>query len=511
MEDLNLGMFKSYDIRTKESKLDFQMKKRLVSAVVRYYGEVLKVKSVVICRDARLHVPELAELLRTGMNNAGMDVLINPLPVSTCQFYFTCMKNRGCGAVMLTASHNPMEYVGMKLMAPQVLPLAYGYGPEGGIEKIKSFYLENKPAIYSKVKGRTIVINELENYIDYSMELAGVTPGSLSGLKVMFEFLNGSAGTEEMLAFQKAGADVTACNLVPDGFFPNGDPNPIIETSIAPARKFMQEGDFDLGFCFDGDGDRMDLMDRNGNQIVPGLNMAILMPNLVSIYGGEKKEFYADVKAVPTSLVEIAKAGVNIHIIRNGHSFIKAKLRDNCDKGYFASEEESAHYYVNLPFDSKDFSKGFAAVESTLFFALLTARSFKQKPEAYDRAMEIQERTERVKEWPLYCDGAPEKMPEILEKIEKRMVELGASVTKDMDDGSDLDATLLRFNLPRDIDADTDLENTRWSQVALRISRSEDAMARFEVVSNCKEDCLRFNDEIVKITDIYVKSGAARY
>lgn len=511
MDDLLLGMFKLYDIRTKEQNLTDKIRDRLYNAIVLYYKESLKASSVVICRDARLYVPQLVEGLTVAFTKAGINVFMNPLPISTCQFYYTCMKHRESAGIMVTASHNPGEYVGMKLMAPQLLPLAYGNGPEGGIEKIKANYIANTAAPSSKEVGLVFVVNELESYINYSMKLAGVSEGSLKGLRVLFDFLNGSAGFEEALAFQKAGASLTFRNLVPNGFFPHGDPNPIIESSIAPTRTAMKEGSFDIGFCFDGDGDRMDLMDSDGQQIVPGLNMSIIIPKIMEIYGGTKKEFYADVKALPIALCEIAKAGANVHIIRNGHSFIKAKLRDNCNLGYFASEEESAHYYMNFPYDPKDLSQGYAAIESTLFFALLTARCRLENPEAYRKVKALQTSIFRDREWPLYCEAAPEIMPQILDNVEKKMTSFGAEVIKTMDDGSDLDATLMRFNLPNRFDSTTSLENRIWGQVAQRISRSEDAMVRWEVVSNNKDFCDKLNSIIKEVTDEYVRKGYARY
>ncbi|MGN0906396.1 MAG: hypothetical protein ACI4NM_04550, partial [Bullifex sp.] len=91
------------------------------------------------------------------------------------------------------------------------------------------------------------------------------------------------------------------------------------------------------------------------------------------------------------------------------------------------------------------------------------------------------------------------------------MRELGAHVIKTMDDGSDLDATLMRFGLPERFTSDTALDSEVWAQVAQRISRSEDAMCRWEVVSNDRDTCERLNGEILKITDSYVQAGFASY
>ncbi len=510
MKDLNLGMFKPYDIRTKIEKLSDENLSRLSESVALYYKNTLSADSVVLCRDARLYAPKVVESLKDALTRAGIRVLLNPLPISTCQFYYSCMENPTSGGIMVTASHNPGSYIGLKLMAPGLFPLAMGCGPEGGITKIKEIYISEEKLEEGK-KGSTEIINYLKEYIAYSMKLAGVEDGSLKGMKILLEFLSGSAGTEIAMAFEKAGAEIEARNIVPNGLFPGGDPNPIIESSIAPARKEMREGDYDIGFCFDGDGDRLDLMYSDGKQIVPGLNMALIAPRLLEIYGGEKKDFYADVKAIPISLLEMAKSGAKIHIIRNGHSFIKAKLRENCDKGYFASEEESAHYYMNFPYDIDDHSKGYAAVENTLFFALVTAKAYKDNPDEYKRIHELEGSLFREREWPLVCEAAPEKMPEIMDRVEKRMGELGATIIKTMDDTSDLDATLMRFNLPVSFDISTNLNGKIWAQVAQRISRSEDAMCRWEVVSNSKEECDRLNGEVKNITDEYVKAGLAKY
>ena len=511
MEELNLGMFKPYDIRTKMEKLGPELLKRLSLSVALYYKNILEAPSVVIGRDARLNAPGVTGSLVKAFRSLGVDVLLNPLPISTCQFYYSCMQHRESGGIMVTASHNPGSYIGLKLMAQDVFPLAYGCGKEGGIKKIKEIYLSGPTLIEGEKKGSLEVINYLDDYISYSMELSGVKEGDLKGQKILLEFLNGSAGSEVALAFQKAGAEVDLMDVIPDGNFPKGDPNPIIETSIAPTRKAMKEGEYDYGFCFDGDGDRLDLMYRDGTQIVPGLNMALIADSVMKIFNGEKKDFYADVKAIPTSLALMAKSGAKIHIIRNGHSFIKEKLRENCDKGYFASEEESAHYYMNFPYDIKDRKKGYASVENTLFFALMTAKCYKEKPEEYEKAYRIGQSIFRKREWPLHFENAPEKMEDIMRDVEERMKELGAVVIKEMDDGDSLDATLMRFNLPVSIDGETNLEGKTWCQVAERISRSEDAMCRWEIVSNSKEECERLNGEVRKITDKYVNAGYARY
>ncbi len=509
-DELDLGMFKTYDIRTKEDRLTPSLKERLYNAVAYYYRNIVKADSILISRDARLYVPELAEGLVGKMRECGIDVLYNPLPVSTCQFYYSLMQNRTSGGIMVTASHNPGEYVGLKLLSPSLRPIAYGCGPEGGIAKIRKIY-EDGLVPDKEERGRITIVNCLDSFIDYSLSLSGVKPGSLKGLRIMFEFLNGSAGSEIALAFQKAGAEIEVRDITPNGLFPKGDPNPIIESSIAPAREAMKNGSFDFGFCFDGDGDRLDFMTSRGDQMVPGLIMSIIAPEIMKIYGGKKTHFYADVKANPVVLCELARSGADVHMIRNGHSFIKEKLTDNFDKGYIAAEEESAHFYMNFPYDIHSPEKGCAAVESTLFFSLLTARCFMEKREKFAEAEKIQNSLYRYREWPLHAEAAPERLPSLMDEVEEVMRREGAAVIRDMDDGSELDATLFRFNLPLTFDRNSNLDDRKWAQVAQRISRSEDAMARWEVVSNDRDECERLNNLVKSVTDRYVLNGWGRY
>lgn len=544
-QDLNLGMFKAYDIRTRSSKLTPALSHRLILAIGRYIKEVLRADSVVLGRDARLSAPALMELTIELLPEMGISVIINPLQCSTCQFYFSCMKNPGSAAIMFTASHNPGEYIGLKLMGPGMQTLAMDSGPGGGITSILAFYLAGGGALeaggaltggvsghpvagrvsQAPVQGRAKVIvrHYLEEYVDYSMRLAGVEPGSLSGVPILADFLCGAAGTEISEALGLAGASVRARNLVPDGFFPAGEPNPIVIRSIQPTKDLMRQGGYSFGFCYDGDGDRMDAMDARGEQLAPSFNLTVLVPEIKKLFEGVhaagyfsggaaspwSPQMYSDVKANPLAMVDQASCGIGVHIIRNGHSFIKEALRAGFDRQYLVASEESAHYYMNFPHDIDDYGKGFAATENTLYFTLLTARMWADHPERYERAMARQKEVLREREWP--CHFRDETlMEQVLSDVEKEFYGRGLSVIKSMEDGSSLDATLMRSGLPEIITAHTDISGP-WYQIAQRISRSEEGMTRWEVVSNSRRDCDEAVAAIRRITDRYVADGVAEY
>lgn len=119
MRDLNIGMFKAYDIRTKSELLSQEMIRRLCEAVARYCDEVLEVRSIIVAHDARLAAPKLMEQALCTFASCGFEILANPLQISTCQFYFTCSCNPEAAGMMITASHNPGNYIGLKLLAPE--------------------------------------------------------------------------------------------------------------------------------------------------------------------------------------------------------------------------------------------------------------------------------------------------------------------------------------------------------------------------------------------------------
>lgn len=528
-QELNLGMFKAYDIRTKSHRLSPSIAQRLILATGRYILEELKTDSVVLGRDARLAGPGLVELALELFPAMGIGVIVNPLQSSTCQFYFSCMRNPRSAGIMFTASHNPGEYIGLKLTGPGMTTLAMDSGPGGGITGILARYLEDaKPGALPHnvhVQGSRAAVRVqryLDEFMDYSIRLAGIRQNSLAGVPILADFLSGAAGTEMSEALGWAGASLRVRNLVPDGFFPAGDPNPIIVKSIQPTRELMRSGNFLCGFCFDGDGDRMDVMTPSGDQLAPSFNMSVLAPEIVRYFasvhakggfgpdaGPFAPHLYADVKANPMAMADQAAAGAQVHIIRNGHSFIKEALRTNFPRQYLAASEESAHYYMNFPIDPDDVSKGFAGTENTLYFMLLTAKMWAAEPARYEAALARQHKIVREREWP--CHFHDESLMEkVMDDVESEFAGRGLVVMKTMEDGGSLDATLMRSGLPEVVGPDTDLEQP-WFQIAQRITRSEEGITRWEVVSNSDSACREAVAAIRKITDRYVGAGQAEY
>src|SRR5437764_895081 len=141
MPDLNLPMFRAYDIRTPAAKLTDDLAARLVRAEAVYFRESLGASAVLLAHDARSSGPRYLQIGAEEFAQSGLDVLVIPGICSTSQFYFAAMKHPKMAAVMFGASHNPAGDTGRKTLGPGVRPIAEHIGPFGGLDRIKEHYL----------------------------------------------------------------------------------------------------------------------------------------------------------------------------------------------------------------------------------------------------------------------------------------------------------------------------------------------------------------------------------
>ncbi len=497
-DNLNLSMFKSSDIRTKEENLNPQMTKRLLCSIASYMKDIVRTNTIVLGHDARLGVPALMQEALDLFPTFGINLVVNPLPISTPQFYYSCIQNPRASGIMFTASHNPGQYVGMKMIIPPMAPLSEGYGPEGGLTRIKELYIENSSPEPVRSKGKITVKSYLSHYIEDALYLAKLGQDSLRGMNVLCDFLCGAAGTEITEALTYCGVNVTPLHLVPDGRFPAGDPNPIILSSIKEAQKQMKKNrHFNFGLLFDGDGDRMDLMIPGGGQLTPSFNLSIIVNEIKRWH--PELSVLVDPKVNPYAQQFLANGCDFVGMIKNGHSHIKQAMREEKNYDFYAACEESGHYYLKYPYNIKDFSKGYACTENTLYYALITARSFVEYDEVYNYVLDLQYKTYREREWTKHFDSV-EKAQEVMNKVKQTFTQMGAGCYEKDYRGESLDATLLRYNLPGIITKETDLENTEWFQVFQRLSQSEDNVVRWEVTGSDSEKVIQAKEIINQIT-----------
>ncbi len=491
--DINLSMFRAYDIRTPSSSLGTELANRLDHAMAIYFKQDLGVNGVIVAHDARSSGPRYLQIGAEIFSNAGLDVIVIPGVCSTSMFYFTAMQYPEMAAVMFGASHNPAGDTGCKILGKGVIPIAEHIGPEGGLDKIKEYYIAGITAS-SKSCGSIRAYDPTEDYIAYSMELAGVRKGGLKGLMVLQDYLNGAAGREMMLAFTRADTDLSPLHFTADGSFPLGDPNPVKEEVIAEGIRTLKKGGSLLGVFFDGDGDRIDFYSGSGEYLSSSFVFAGILPEIRKRFPGDGIGVYADLKSNPLAIMEMAKTGVTVNVIRNGHSQIKNAMYEN--PAMVATVEESAHFYEAFTYQGARY-----CTENTLYIALLTARTWLENPRKYSELFEIQSETSRAREWGYKFPGDDHRA-EALKDVEEYFKSLGANVMSRMPNGYDLEATMMRKGIPFDINENTKLSSD-WLQVCQRISQSENGLARWEVVSGDPKLTAMAKEEIARIVKIH--------
>ena len=220
---------KVYDARWEVDDFSDAEVTRLFEATLAY-GRLLGVDTVTLTRDARLGCPRLLEI---GINTAvrmGFRVIACGDAISTPQGYFLALRTSArhpkTMGLAITASHNPAQYIGIKFTVPTVQAIGLDCGPLGGLTKVREIYHSDEA--FPAVEGGELFLasNPTTEYVDYSLDAAGVKPGELAGLTVVLDAFHGSAGPELWHALTKVGARVVPLRLVPNGEFPTGSPNP---------------------------------------------------------------------------------------------------------------------------------------------------------------------------------------------------------------------------------------------------------------------------------------------
>lgn len=341
---------KIYDARWEVSEFNDQEVQRLFEATLGY-ARIIGVDTLVLTRDARLGCARVMEIGIKVAMEAGFRVFACFDPISTPLGYFATMqtiqKYPQTMGLTVTASHNPRQYIGIKYTVPTVEAIGYDCGPHSGLKKVKELYHESGFALGKAAGGSlTILQNPVDEYINYTFNLAGVEAGVLQGLSVILDTFNGSAGPELYRALQIAGVAINPLRLAPNGEFPTGSPNPTSQNKMDPAIEQAKLTGADLVIGIDGDGDRMVFGDQMG-VFSAGFVMIPILNSILSQSGSKspQKVLY-DPKVNPMALLKWAELNAEPVLFRNGHSQIKAFMKEI---GALAGAEESGHFYHRLP------------------------------------------------------------------------------------------------------------------------------------------------------------------
>ena len=326
--DITSSIFKAYDIRG-------IVEKELTPEVVKLIGMAIGSESIaqgergiVVGRDGRLTGPMLSESLISGLIESGchvVDIGMVPTPL----VYFATYTKGASSGVMVTGSHNPPEYNGFKIMIA---------GETLSADKIQNLYSRILNQQFSSGSGSSTSINIDQDYMDTIKSDIDLD----RELNIVVDCGNGVAGNIAPKLFESLGAKVSKLFCLVDGSFPNHHPDPSNPENLEDLIKEVVDTGADLGLAFDGDGDRLGLVDNNGNIVWADRQMILYARDVLSRIPGAKIIF--DVKCSSLLPKDISEHGGEPIMSRTGHSFIKNKLKETDAE---LGGEMSGHIFFN--------------------------------------------------------------------------------------------------------------------------------------------------------------------
>jgi phosphomannomutase len=355
---LDPKVFKAYDVR---GLYGVELDEEGAYAIGRAYVEQFEPRRIAVGRDMRIHAPAMRQATMEGAADGGAEV-IDVGMVGTEMVYFAVGELGLDGGIMVTASHNPKEYTGMKIVRAGALPV----GGESGLFDVRDRALRD----FGEVGRRGSIVEEdiWPGFVDRVLSFVDVS--AIKPLRVVIDAANGMAGAMLPPILERLPIDAVTCYFEPDGTFPNHEPNPLLPEN----REFIigktREENADLGVAYDGDADRCFFVDDSGD-FVPGDFVTALLAEL--ILGKEKggKVIY-DLRASWAVPETIERAGGVPLINRVGHAYIKHRMRQ--DDAVFGGEV-SAHYYF------RDFSQADSGTVPFLLMLELISKKGKKLSE----------------------------------------------------------------------------------------------------------------------------------
>ena len=331
---MTLPCFKAYDIRGRvPDELDAALAKRIGAGT----AELLSTGPVVVGHDIRLSSPELMQAAIDGVIASGRDV-INIGLCGTEEVYFQTFHRRAAGGIMVTASHNPMDYNGMKLVRENAKPIS----GDTGLFDIRDFAASDAPLKNSKGtvtsdSDKSAYIRHLLSYIDVS---------SLKPLKIVTNPGNGGAGLVIDALAPHLPFEFIRIQHEADGNFPNGIPNPLLPGNRAATCEAVRAHGADFGIAWDGDFDRCFFFDAEGNFIEGYYLVGLLAVALLARQPGGK--IIHDPRLTWNTIEMVEQAGGVPVMSKTGHAFIKERMR--AEDAIYGGEMSAHHYFRDFAY-----------------------------------------------------------------------------------------------------------------------------------------------------------------
>lgn len=337
-----LTCFKAYDIR---GRLGEELNEEIAWRIGRACGEFLQPKTMVLGGDVRLTSDTLKMALAKGLQDAGVDVLDIGMS-GTEEIYFATFHLGLDGGIEVTASHNPLDYNGMKLVREGARPIS----GDSGLREIQRLAEANDfPPVDASRRGRYTAINPRAAYIDHLLGYIDIK--NLKPMKLVLNAGNGAAGpvlNAIEARFKTLGVPVELITIhkTPDGTFPNGIPNPLLPECRADTRNAVIEHGADMGIAFDGDFDRCFLFDENGQFIEGYYIVGLLAEAFLEKHPGAK--IIHDPRLSWNTVDVVTAAGGKPVMSKTGHAFIKERMRH--EDAIYGGEMSAHHYFRDFAY-----------------------------------------------------------------------------------------------------------------------------------------------------------------
>ena len=327
---INPSIFKAYDVRgLYPSEVNEDAARQIGRAFVGY----LQARRIAVSRDMRLSSPSLTEAFIDGATSQGADVVDYGM-MGTDMMYFAVARDAHDGGVQITASHNPKEYNGIKMVRKDAFPLS----GEEGISDIREMLVEGTLPPVADRRGERSQMDVRDDYTDHVLSF--IDPSIVKPFNVVLDAGNGIAGMVAPRLFERLPCKVQALCFEVDGTFPNHEANPLIEENRRDIVEQVKRDKADIGIAWDGDADRCFFIDGTGEFIAGDFITALLAEAFLIKHPAAKVVY--DVRASYAVKDTVARYGGTALMNRVGHAFFKRRMRE--EHAIFGGEV-TGHYY----------------------------------------------------------------------------------------------------------------------------------------------------------------------
>ncbi len=328
--------FKAYDIR---GRIPDELNEEVAYLIGRAYGEFLKPKNVCVGHDIRLTSPSISRALEKGLADHGCNVVDIGLS-ATEEIYFVTSNKKLDGGIMVTASHNPSDYNGMKLVREESRPIS----ADTGLKDIQRLVMEHDFGEAASIKGVITNVNEKEAYINHLLSYIDVK--KIAPLKVVMNCGNGCAGPILEMLESRVPIEFIKIFPEPDGSFPNGIPNPLLPENRGVTIEAVISHKADVGIAWDGDCDRCFFFDETGEFIEGYYLVGFLAQAFLRERPGSK--IVHDPRLIWNTIEIVREHGGTPIMSKSGHAFIKDRMRR--EDAVYGGEMSAHHYFKEFAY-----------------------------------------------------------------------------------------------------------------------------------------------------------------